>query len=275
MKGFETTLTPDPTGDGYRLNGEKFYSTGSLYSDWTQVYASTPEGTVAAATIPVDREGVSILDDWDGFGQRLTGTGTTHARRRPGRARGGGRLRPPRGPGRGARHPRRLPPALPPGGDGRRAARGPQRRGRPGPPPAPLLQPLGRREPRRRSADPPGGRRDRRRRLRRRGDRPRRRRADRGRGATRSSTASPTPSSPKPPRSPPPRRRSRSTPSPPAPRPRLFDAGGASATQAAANLDRHWRNIRTISTHNPTFSKASAVGDFLVNGTPPPRNGFF
>jgi alkylation response protein AidB-like acyl-CoA dehydrogenase len=55
----------------------------------------------------------------------------------------------------------------------------------------------------------------------------------------------------------------------------LFDVGGASATQAAATLDRHWRNIRTISTHNPTFLKASAVGDFLVNGTSPPRNGFF
>jgi alkylation response protein AidB-like acyl-CoA dehydrogenase len=56
---------------------------------------------------------------------------------------------------------------------------------------------------------------------------------------------------------------------------RLFDVGGASATQSSANLDRHWRNIRTISTHNPTLNKASAVGDHLVNGTPPPRNGFF
>jgi alkylation response protein AidB-like acyl-CoA dehydrogenase len=56
---------------------------------------------------------------------------------------------------------------------------------------------------------------------------------------------------------------------------RLFDAGGASATQTIYNLDRHWRNARTTSTHNPTFSKATAVGDFLVNGTPPPLNGFF
>ena len=56
---------------------------------------------------------------------------------------------------------------------------------------------------------------------------------------------------------------------------RFFDAGGASATQAIYNLDRHWRNARTVSTHNPTFLKASAVGDFLVNGTSPPLNGFF
>jgi alkylation response protein AidB-like acyl-CoA dehydrogenase len=56
---------------------------------------------------------------------------------------------------------------------------------------------------------------------------------------------------------------------------RLFDAGGASATQAIYNLDRHWRNARTASTHNPTFSKATAVGDVLVNGKRPPLNAYF
>jgi len=56
---------------------------------------------------------------------------------------------------------------------------------------------------------------------------------------------------------------------------RLFDAGGASATQAVYNLDRHWRNARTASTHNPTHAKATAVGDFYVNGTAPPLNGYF
>jgi alkylation response protein AidB-like acyl-CoA dehydrogenase len=56
---------------------------------------------------------------------------------------------------------------------------------------------------------------------------------------------------------------------------RLFDAGGASATQSVYNLDRHWRNARTASTHNPTFAKATAVGDFYVNGKAPPLNGYF
>ena len=56
---------------------------------------------------------------------------------------------------------------------------------------------------------------------------------------------------------------------------RLFDVGGTSATQAAYNLDRHWRNVRTISTHNPTFLKASAVGDHLVNGAGFPANAYF
>jgi len=55
----------------------------------------------------------------------------------------------------------------------------------------------------------------------------------------------------------------------------LFDVGGASATQAIYNLDRHWRNARTASTHNPTFAKATSVGDFYVNGKAPPHNGYF
>ena len=45
--------------------------------------------------------------------------------------------------------------------------------------------------------------------------------------------------------------------------------------QVRYGRDRHWLDIRTISTHNPTFFKAAAIGDHLVNGTPPPQNGFF
>lgn len=72
---YETTLSPD--GDGYRLNGTKYFSTGTLYADWVFVTASTPEGLNVSALIPTDREGVIIEDDWDGIGQRLTGSGTT------------------------------------------------------------------------------------------------------------------------------------------------------------------------------------------------------
>ena len=73
---FDTTLTPHPDG-GYRLNGEKFYSTGTLYCDHTQIWASSGERSIAGAVVPVDRDGVTVEDDWDGFGQRLTATGTT------------------------------------------------------------------------------------------------------------------------------------------------------------------------------------------------------
>ena len=73
---FETAFTHDPSG-GYRLNGAKYYSTGTLYSDFTQIWAAAPDGRIGGAVIPIDREGVTIENDWDGFGQRLTATGTT------------------------------------------------------------------------------------------------------------------------------------------------------------------------------------------------------
>ncbi|KAA0081978.1 acyl-CoA dehydrogenase [Mycolicibacterium sp. P9-64] len=56
---------------------------------------------------------------------------------------------------------------------------------------------------------------------------------------------------------------------------RLFDTGGASATARALNLDRHWRNARTVASHNPLAYKAHATGNYLVNGTWPPANGYF
>jgi alkylation response protein AidB-like acyl-CoA dehydrogenase len=73
-----TTLTPD--GDDYLLNGTKYYSTGTLYSDYVLVRTADAAGANAAALIPVKREGIELIDDWDGLGQRLTATGTTHFR---------------------------------------------------------------------------------------------------------------------------------------------------------------------------------------------------
>jgi alkylation response protein AidB-like acyl-CoA dehydrogenase len=70
-----TKLIPD--GNGYRLNGRKYYSTGSLYADLIFVRVLAPDDTTAFVLIPTKREGINLVDDWDGFGQRLTGTGTT------------------------------------------------------------------------------------------------------------------------------------------------------------------------------------------------------
>jgi alkylation response protein AidB-like acyl-CoA dehydrogenase len=50
----------------------------------------------------------------------------------------------------------------------------------------------------------------------------------------------------------------------------IFDALGASATIRVAGLDRFWRNARTLTSHNPRIYKDRIVGDFAVNGTPPP-----
>ncbi len=47
----------------------------------------------------------------------------------------------------------------------------------------------------------------------------------------------------------------------------LFELGGASIVSERLRLDRHWRNARTISVHNPAIQKARAIGDHLLNGT--------
>lgn len=56
---------------------------------------------------------------------------------------------------------------------------------------------------------------------------------------------------------------------------RLFDVGGASAAKQAAQLDRHWRNIRTIASHNPGLYKARVLGNHAINGAPLPTAAFF
>jgi alkylation response protein AidB-like acyl-CoA dehydrogenase len=71
----KTSLTPD--GDGYRLNGTKYYSTGSLYADYVLIRARRTDGVDGSVIVPAHREGVSLVDDWDGMGQRVTGSGTT------------------------------------------------------------------------------------------------------------------------------------------------------------------------------------------------------
>lgn len=71
---WKTQLRPD--ANGFRLNGTKFFTTGTLYADYAEVIASDPDGATVIALVPTDRAGVTVLDDWDGMGQRATGTGT-------------------------------------------------------------------------------------------------------------------------------------------------------------------------------------------------------
>lgn len=55
----------------------------------------------------------------------------------------------------------------------------------------------------------------------------------------------------------------------------LFEVGGASTTARKHNLDRHWRNARTVANHNPRHWKAAVVGAYRLKGTPPPTSGLF
>lgn len=82
---WQTTLTPDATQPGHwRLNGEKFYSTGSLYADWVSVVARAVvpgrDDETVHAVVPATTEGLERIDDWSGFGQRLTASGSTKLR---------------------------------------------------------------------------------------------------------------------------------------------------------------------------------------------------
>jgi alkylation response protein AidB-like acyl-CoA dehydrogenase len=72
-----TTIDPTPDGAGWRLSGRKFYSTGCLFADWIQTTATLDSEHSANVLVPTSAAGVARIDDWDGFGQRLTGSGTT------------------------------------------------------------------------------------------------------------------------------------------------------------------------------------------------------
>jgi SfnB family sulfur acquisition oxidoreductase len=66
-----------PTTGGYVVHGEKFYSTGALFADWIVVVAKDPEEYLRVAFVPKDTPGLQVIDDWNSFGQRTTGSGTT------------------------------------------------------------------------------------------------------------------------------------------------------------------------------------------------------
>ena len=73
--------------DGYRLSGTKYYTTGSIFAEWADVYARRHrhgrEDDFAIAVVDTRVGGVTVSDDWHGFGQRGTGSGTTTFERVP------------------------------------------------------------------------------------------------------------------------------------------------------------------------------------------------
>lgn len=257
--------------DGLRLRGRKFYSTGAQFSDYLRITAQDDDGIPTAVVIPVDRAGVEHLDDWDGIGQRQTGSGTTvfhDVAVAPdevfpladtigvNRSRGAlmqlylhaiaaGILRSLTADAaalvRGRRRTYTFASVEEPTAD-------PQ-----------LLQIVGEIDAVAYAAQAlvhsaaaelaPALQ------------------AARNTGIdpeleTRSSIAA---------------ARVKVAIQEPALRAasRVFDAGGASAVQASALLDRHWRNLRTLFSHNPTVYKARVLGDVAVNGAELPQSSFF
>ncbi|KQP94053.1 monooxygenase [Methylobacterium sp. Leaf113] len=60
------------------VDGRKFYTTGSLFADWIHLSAQDEDGAPVVAAVSTQAPGVEIVDDWDGFGQALTASGTAH-----------------------------------------------------------------------------------------------------------------------------------------------------------------------------------------------------
>jgi SfnB family sulfur acquisition oxidoreductase len=60
----------------YVINGQKFYSTGALFAHWVAVKALDDQGRQIIAFVPRGSAGLRIVDDWSGFGQRTTASGT-------------------------------------------------------------------------------------------------------------------------------------------------------------------------------------------------------
>ncbi|GAA4385167.1 acyl-CoA dehydrogenase family protein [Tsukamurella soli] len=267
---YDTTVTP--TTDGYVLRGRKFYSTGSQYSDYLRIVAADPAGKTVSVLIPADRTGVVHADDWDGIGQRETGSGTTilddvrvdadelitwehwedDARPRSAQpqlilhAIAAGILRSVTADAAEQLRTRRRTYAF---AAADRPTADPQ-----------LLEVVGRLSAAAFVAEATvlaaadaqdlaaahavehGA-------------------ADPDLEHEASLLAAKTKvgiehlaleAAGE-----------------------LYAVGGASATRASAHLDRHWRNLRTLFSHNPTPYKARAIGDLEVNGTPLPRVGFF
>jgi alkylation response protein AidB-like acyl-CoA dehydrogenase len=62
--------------DEYLVSCRRYYATGSLYADYLMVSVTLDDGVARTVLIESDRPGVGLPDDWDGFGQRLTGSGS-------------------------------------------------------------------------------------------------------------------------------------------------------------------------------------------------------
>ena len=61
---------------GFRITGRKFYATGALYAQRIPTSVVDDDGIQHLAFVPRDSDGLTVIDDWSGFGQRTTGSGS-------------------------------------------------------------------------------------------------------------------------------------------------------------------------------------------------------
>lgn len=71
---FQTIIKKD--GDNYVVNGRKFYSSGALLAHWVPIVTADEAGLPHLAIVERSTPGLNIVNDWTSFGQRTTASGT-------------------------------------------------------------------------------------------------------------------------------------------------------------------------------------------------------
>ncbi|SPK77152.1 putative Acyl-CoA dehydrogenase, DBT sulfur dioxygenase (plasmid) [Cupriavidus taiwanensis] len=64
------------TPHGLRLSGTRYYSTGALFAHRVPTRALDDDGRAVQVWVPRDAAGLTVVDDWSSFGQRTTASGT-------------------------------------------------------------------------------------------------------------------------------------------------------------------------------------------------------
>jgi len=64
------------TAQGLRLSGKRYYSTGALYAHRVPTRALDDDDRPVQVWVPRDAAGLTVIDDWSSFGQRTTASGT-------------------------------------------------------------------------------------------------------------------------------------------------------------------------------------------------------
>ncbi|WP_255497219.1 SfnB family sulfur acquisition oxidoreductase [Aquitalea sp. LB_tupeE] len=79
MQQLSTRLSRE--ADGLYLSGQRFYSTGALFADWIPTRARDESGLTVQVLVPRHAPGVEVIDDWSSFGQRTTASGSVRFER--------------------------------------------------------------------------------------------------------------------------------------------------------------------------------------------------
>ncbi|WP_341807759.1 SfnB family sulfur acquisition oxidoreductase [Paraburkholderia caledonica] len=76
LESSASAMTILPVRDGFTLSGQKLYSTGALFADYVSTIGLDEQSRRIVAVVPAGYPGMKIIDDWQSFGQKTTASGT-------------------------------------------------------------------------------------------------------------------------------------------------------------------------------------------------------